>query len=67
MQTPDPEGALRKLIDNRSPTYALADVSVASDDSPHEMLAAKARQALISYLNVPLVPCVSACKIGFDF
>ncbi|PDT08558.1 shikimate kinase [Rhizobium sp. M1] len=56
LQTPDSEGALRKLIDDRYPTYALADVTVASDDGPHEKVAAEAVQALMSYLNVHPVP-----------
>ncbi|NTH16675.1 shikimate kinase [Agrobacterium rhizogenes] len=56
LQTPEPEGALRKLIDDRYPTYALADVTVVSDDGPHEMVAAEAIQALMSYLSVQLGP-----------
>ncbi|APG86505.1 shikimate kinase (plasmid) [Sinorhizobium americanum CCGM7] len=56
LQTPDPEGALRKLIDDRYPTYALADVTVVSDNGPHEMVAMKTMQALMSYLNVHTVP-----------
>jgi shikimate kinase len=51
LQTPDPEGALRKLIDDRYPTYALADVTVVSDASSHDMVAAKMMQALMSYLG----------------
>lgn len=56
LQTPDPEGALRKFIDDRYPTYALADVTVVSNDGPHEMVAAATMQALMSYLNVHPVP-----------
>ncbi|WEX79605.1 hypothetical protein PYH37_005976 (plasmid) [Sinorhizobium numidicum] len=56
LQTPDPEGALRKLIDDRYPTYALADVTVVSDDGPHEMIAAKTMQTLMPYLDVHPVP-----------
>ncbi|WP_335727695.1 shikimate kinase [Rhizobium leguminosarum] len=55
LQTPDPQGALRKLIDDRYPTYALADVTVVSDGGPHEMVAAKTMQALMSYVNVHAV------------
>jgi shikimate kinase len=32
LQTADPGGVLRKLIDDRYPTYALADLTVLSDD-----------------------------------
>ncbi|WP_245424124.1 3-dehydroquinate synthase [Methylovirgula sp. 4M-Z18] len=56
LQTPDPEGALRKLIDDRYPTYALADVTVVSHDGPHEMVMAETMQALMSYLNVHPAP-----------
>jgi shikimate kinase len=36
LKTADPEGTLRKLIDDRYPVYALADVTVHSRDVPHE-------------------------------
>lgn len=55
LQAPDPQGALRKLIDDRYPTYALADVTVVSDGGRHEMVAAKTMQALMSYVNVHAV------------
>ncbi|MDQ0322439.1 shikimate kinase [Pararhizobium capsulatum DSM 1112] len=56
LQTPDPDSALRKFIDERYPTYALADVTVVSVDGQHEMVAAVTMQALMSYLNVHPVP-----------
>lgn len=56
LQTRDPEGALRKLIEDRYPTYALADVTVISSDGSHHIAAAKTMQALISYLNVSTPP-----------
>lgn len=52
LQTTDPEGTLRKLIYDRYPTYALADVTVMSDDGPNEMVAAETMRALMSYLNI---------------
>lgn len=36
LQTPDPEGTLRRLIEQRYPVYALADITVVSRDVPHE-------------------------------
>ena len=36
LQTPDPEGTLRRLLEERSPTYALADITIESHDGPHE-------------------------------
>ena len=38
LQTPDPEGTLRRLIDERYPVYATADHSVLSKDGPHEIV-----------------------------
>lgn len=51
LQTPDPEGTLRKLIEDRYPVYALADVTVMSDDGSHEALAVETMEALISFLR----------------
>ena len=36
LQTADPEGTLRRLLDERSPTYALADLTIESHEGPHE-------------------------------
>ncbi len=36
LQTPDPEGTLRGLIEQRDPLYAQADLVVESGDAPHE-------------------------------
>ena len=36
LQTADPEATLRRLLEERSPTYALADITVESRDGPHE-------------------------------
>ena len=36
LQTPDPEGTLRRLIADRYPVYAEADLEVVSHDGPHE-------------------------------
>jgi shikimate kinase len=36
LQTADPEGTLRRLVDERYPIYALADITVISRDVPHE-------------------------------
>ncbi|MGL5116738.1 MAG: shikimate kinase [Beijerinckiaceae bacterium] len=39
LQTADPEAAMRRLMDERSPVYASADVTVESRDSTHETMA----------------------------
>ena len=36
LQTDDPEATLRRLLAERSPTYALADVTIESREGPHE-------------------------------
>ncbi len=36
LQTADPEQTLRQLLEQRSPIYALADVTIESRDGPHE-------------------------------
>jgi shikimate kinase/3-dehydroquinate synthase len=36
LRTADPEGTLRRLLDERSPVYALADMTIESQDGPHD-------------------------------
>jgi shikimate kinase/3-dehydroquinate synthase len=36
LHTVDPEGTLRRLLDERSPIYALADMTVESHEGPHD-------------------------------
>ena len=38
LQTADPEQTLRRLLDERSPTYGLADIIIESRDGPHELV-----------------------------
>ena len=38
LQTDDPEGTLRRLLEERSPTYALADITIDSRDGPHDLV-----------------------------
>lgn len=42
----DPEATLRRLIDERYPTYALADVTIHSRDAPHDHTVADILEAL---------------------
>ncbi len=46
LHTPDPEGTLRRLLEERSPTYALADVTIESHDGPHEVVVEQILAAL---------------------
>lgn len=43
---PDPEAALRRLIEERYPTYALADITIVSRDAPHERTVADLIEAI---------------------
>ena len=36
LQTDDPEATLRRLLAERAPTYALADLTIESRDGPHD-------------------------------
>lgn len=38
LQTEDPEGTLRRLMDERYPVYALADLTLVSREAPHEAI-----------------------------
>ena len=38
LQTDDPEKTLRRLLDERSSTYALADITIESRDGPHDVV-----------------------------
>jgi shikimate kinase/3-dehydroquinate synthase len=46
LQTADPEATLRKLLDERNPVYALADIKVEAHDGPHEAVVEQILAAL---------------------
>lgn len=46
LQTPDPEGTLRRLMADRYPVYALADVTILSRDVPHDTVVDEIIEAL---------------------
>jgi shikimate kinase/3-dehydroquinate synthase len=50
LQGPDPEGMMRKLIEDRYPVYAEADLAIASRDAPHETIIAEILAALEGHL-----------------
>ncbi|WP_196260640.1 shikimate kinase [Pelagibacterium limicola] len=50
LQTPDPRGTLKNLIDARYPTYALADITVTSRDVPHDSVVDSIMSALAAHL-----------------
>lgn len=52
LQTPDPEGTLKKLIEARYPVYAAADVTVLSRDVSHETVLEDVVTALEHHLSL---------------
>jgi shikimate kinase len=51
LQTEDPGATLRKLIDERSPVYALADLTVQSHDVPHDRIVDDVADALVRHIG----------------
>ncbi|GGH32906.1 shikimate kinase [Alsobacter metallidurans] len=46
LKNPDPEGTLRRLIDERYPVYAHSDITVLSRDVPHDVVVGEIIDAL---------------------
>lgn len=53
LQTPDPRGTLRELMDKRYPLYALADITISSHDVPHDAVVADILAALCDHFDPP--------------
>ncbi|WP_237153285.1 shikimate kinase [Oryzibacter oryziterrae] len=51
LQTEDPEGTLRRLVEIRYPVYAEADITVLSRDVPHEQMVDAVLAALDAWLE----------------
>ena len=54
LQTPDPEGTMRALLKERSPIYALADITIESRDNPHEVTTELVLHELATHLALPV-------------
>jgi len=52
LRTADPEATLKRLIDERYPVYALADLTVESRDVSHEVIVDEMIEALAGKLSV---------------
>ncbi|MBO6756757.1 MAG: shikimate kinase [Roseibium sp.] len=50
LQTADPEGTMRALMDKRHPIYALADMTVQSRDVPHDTVVEDILDTLLHFL-----------------
>lgn len=46
LQNPDPEGTMRRLMEQRHPVYATADVTVDSHEAPHDKVVTELIKAL---------------------
>ena len=46
LQTEDPTGTVRRLLDAREPVYALADLTIGSRDVPHDRIVEECIEAL---------------------
>lgn len=53
LQTADPEATMRRMLAEREPIYALADLIVVSREEPHEVVVEEALAALDRYLRSP--------------
>ncbi len=51
LKTPDPEGTMQRLIAVRYPIYAEADVTVVSQDGPHETVVGDMVNAISTHLS----------------
>jgi shikimate kinase len=56
LKTDDPAATLRKLMEDRYPIYALADITVQSRDVPHEKIVDEIVDALAGYLEPTTAP-----------
>ena len=51
LQKPNPKDVLRALLEERNPTYALADIRVETRDAPHEVIVREMALALETFLE----------------
>jgi len=56
LQTSDPAATLRRLLAEREPAYAQADIAVQSHDVPHDAIVAQILQALAGFLDAHAAP-----------
>ena len=56
LKTDDPERTLRRLLEERSSTYALADITIESRDGPHDMVVDMALRRMAEALGCAVEP-----------
>jgi shikimate kinase/3-dehydroquinate synthase len=59
LQTADPEETLRRILEERSPTYALADITIESHEGPHESVVELALRRLADLVCNPPAPAAT--------
>ena len=69
LRTADPEGTLRRLLEERSPIYALADMTIESQDGPHDavcdaIIASLRRQAAPTSATPPAPPALREVDVA---
>ena len=52
LRDPDPEGVMRRLIEERYPVYATSDLTVMSVNAPHETIVTSVIEALEEHLGL---------------
>jgi shikimate kinase len=52
LKTVDPAETLRRLLDERKPVYAQADLTLRSRDAPHETIVNEAIAALVGHFGI---------------
>jgi len=65
LQTADPEGTVTRLLTEREPVYAHADITIASRDVPHDRIVDETIEALHAHLcgeQAPPADVVSASR-----
>lgn len=56
LRTPDPAATLQRLMDERYPVYALADVTIESRDVSHEVIVDETIEAVLAHFGISPTP-----------
>lgn len=54
LRTPDPAATLQRLMDERYPVYAFADVTIESRDVSHEVIVDETIEAVLGHFGIPV-------------
>jgi shikimate kinase len=66
LKTDDPGATLRRLLAERDPVYATAELSVQSRDVPHEKIVDEIIEGLGDRLGVPVAAAIAAPSLAKD-